>query len=246
MKYDDIFTNFGFKKVKISEKVALVKNVFDNVASSYDLMNDLMSIGTHRLWKKDLVNMIDPQKEDVILDVGGGTGDISIALAEKAKKVYCLDINEKMLAVGKEKALNNGYVSSIEFICADAQNTPIATSSIDKYTTSFCIRNVADINLALNDSYRVLKKGGKFYCLEFSKVNNELLNKLYKIWSFKVIPNIGKYVAKDKDSYQYLVESIEKFPNQEDFKAMIENAGYKDVGYKNIFDGIASIHYGEK
>lgn len=246
MKYDDIFTNFGFKKVKISEKVALVKNVFDNVASSYDLMNDLMSIGTHRLWKKDLVNMIDPQKEDVILDVGGGTGDISIALAEKAKKVYCLDINEKMLAVGKEKALNNGYVSSIEFICADAQNTPIATASIDKYTTSFCIRNVADINLALNDSYRVLKKGGKFYCLEFSKVNNELLNKLYKIWSFKVIPNIGKYVAKDKDSYQYLVESIEKFPNQEDFKAMIENAGYKNVGYKNIFDGIASIHYGEK
>jgi demethylmenaquinone methyltransferase/2-methoxy-6-polyprenyl-1,4-benzoquinol methylase len=246
MKYDDIFTNFGFKKVKISEKVELVKNVFDNVASSYDLMNDLMSLGTHRLWKKDLVNMIDPQSTDVILDVGGGTGDISIALAEKAQKVYCLDINENMLAIGKEKALNNGYVSSIEFICADAQNTPIATSSIDKYTTSFCIRNVADINLALADSYRVLKKGGKFYCLEFSKVNNEILNKLYKIWSFKVIPNIGKYVAKDKDSYQYLVESIEKFPTQEQFKTMIENAGYKNVGYKNIFDGIASIHYGEK
>ena len=243
---DNFFTNFGFKKIKINEKVKLVKEVFDSVANHYDLMNDLMSLGSHRLWKNYFINLINPQADDVIGDIGGGTGDISIGLAKKCSKIYCIDINENMLSIGKSKALDHGYTSSINFIQGDAQELPLEDSFLTKYAISFCIRNVTDINKALQESYRVLKPNGKFFCLEFSHVQNELLSSLYEFWSFHIIPQIGKYVANNQDAYQYLVESIKKFPPQDEFKAMIENAGFKNVKYKNILNGIATIHYGEK
>ena len=240
-------THFGFKNVDIAEKVKLVKNVFDSVSGKYDLMNDLMSGGTHRLWKKEFVKMLEPNCNKTLLDVGGGTADIAIDfLNHGGKKAIVLDINTNMLDYGKEKSLNHGYVSSIDFICANAEKLPIKDNIIDCYSTAFCLRNVTNIEKALAEAYRVLKVGSKFFCLEFSKVDNEVIAKLYDAWSFKVIPKIGKYVAKNEDAYTYLVESIRKFPKQEEFATLIKQAGFKNVGYKNLSVGIACIHYGEK
>ncbi len=246
-KQDKFFTDFGFKKILSEKKASLVKDVFDSVASKYDLMNDLMSLGIHRLWKKELITMLNPKQTKFLLDVGGGTADIGLAfLKNGGEKATVLDINEKMLEYGKEKALNEGYVSSIEFIHANAEKLPLDDDSFPCYSTSFCIRNVTDINQALKEAYRVLQPGGKFYCLEFSKVNQEVLAYIYKKWSFNVIPQLGKHIAKDEDSYKYLVESIEKFPSQEIFAEMIRDAGFRNVGYKNLSSGIVAIHFGSK
>lgn len=243
----DFFTNFGFKKVPFAEKSKLVKDVFDGVASQYDLMNDAMSLGIHRLWKKDLLKMINPSSVETLIDVGGGTADISLDFIKKGgKKAYVVDINHNMLKVGKEKAFNHGYVSSLDFICANAEELPFKDNSMDCYNTSFCIRNVTDIQKALDEAYRVLKKGSKFFCLEFSHVENHFVSKAYDLWSFKAIPKIGECVANNKDAYQYLVESIRNFPPQEEFASMIRKSGFKSVSYKNLNFGIACIHYAEK
>ncbi len=244
---EDFFTNFGFKKVPFKEKSKLVKDIFDGVASNYDFMNDAMSLGIHRLWKKELIKMINPQQVKTLLDVGGGTADISLDFINHGgEKAYVVDINHNMLKVGKEKSFNQGYISSLDFVCANAEELPFKDNSMNCYNTSFCIRNVTDIQKVLNEAYRVLKPGAKFFCLEFSKVENDIVSKVYDLWSFKAIPKIGEYIAKNKDAYQYLVESIRNFPPQEEFATMIRKAGFNLVGYKNLSFGISCIHYAEK
>lgn len=247
--------DFGFKKVDEKEKASLVRGVFDSVAPKYDLMNDLMSGGMHRLWKDKMINEInfsDASKNYQMLDVAGGTGDIAFRILQKARKknikteITISDINTEMLEFGKERAINNNYFSQVKFVPADGQNLPFADNSFDYYTIAFGIRNFTDIAKGLSEAYRVLKPGGKFICLEFSQVNNLILNKIYNLYSFNVIPKIGKLVAKDEASYQYLVESIKKFPNQERFKKMILDAGFKNVRYQNLSFGTVAIHVGEK
>lgn len=237
-------TNFGFKKVPISEKRNLVKNVFSEVAPVYDLMNDLMSLGIHRLWKKEFVKLILESNHNHILDVGGGTGDIAFKLKEKNTKLktYVFDINKQMILKGKERSLDLGYLNNITWILGNAENLPFKDNYFCAYTTAFCFRNLTNIAEALKEAYRVLKKGGKFYCLEFSKVENDTLAKLYKLWSFKVIPKIGQIMAKNKNAYQYLVESIDKFYAPLDYKLLIEQAGFTNVSYKSLSFGVSAIH----
>ena len=247
MENNNKFTNFGFKKVNWKDKSNLVKGVFDSVASKYDVMNDAMSLGIHRLWKKEFIKLITQTNSQTLLDVGGGTADIGINFIKNGgTKAFILDINYNMLEVGKDKSLNNGYVSSLDFICANAEHLPIKDSSIDCYATAFCFRNVTDLPLALKEAYRVLKHGSKFFCLEFSSVDNLILSKAYDFWSFNVIPKIGNVIANNSDAYEYLVQSIRKFPNQKEYASMIEQAGFQNVGFTNLTGGIATIHYGEK
>ncbi|MFL1780658.1 Bifunctional demethylmenaquinone methyltransferase/2-methoxy-6-polyprenyl-1,4-benzoquinol methylase UbiE [Candidatus Hepatincolaceae symbiont of Richtersius coronifer] len=243
----DFFTNFGFKKVNLQDKVEMVKGVFDGVASKYDLMNDLMSLGLHRIWKQRFINLINPQKDKTLIDIGGGTADIALNFVKLGgNQAYVLDINYKMLQIGREKALNSGYEQKLYFIQGDAEALPFKDNSVNICSTAFCIRNVTNINKALEEMYRVLKPGGSFFCLEFSKVNNQSLANLYDMWSFHAIPRIGKLVAKNEEAYQYLVESIRMFPSQEEFAQMIRNVGFKQVAYDNINFGVACIHYGRK
>lgn len=247
MKDDSFFTNFGFKRVRASEKVRLVRDVFDNVASKYDLMNDLMSLGIHRLWKRELLKMLRPKETKTLLDVGSGTADVALDYIEKGgEKAYVLDINFKMLQEGLNKSFNTGKTSKLAFINADAEELPFKDNTFPAYSIAFCIRNVTNIDKVLQEAYRVLQPGGKFLCLEFSRVDNEILSLIYDQWSFKVIPKLGKYVVGDEDSYKYLVESIRKFPKQDVFAEMIKVAGFNNVGYKSLTSGIVAIHYGEK
>lgn len=248
------FTDFGFKKVKLGEKAGLVKQVFDNVASKYDIMNDLMSGGVHRIWKDKMVEQINLKRgnEYKFLDVAGGTGDISFRIAKKCQKlnlkynIEVSDINEEMLEFGKKRAVDNNLFQNLNFNCANGEKLPYQDNEFDFYTIAFGIRNFTNIDKGLSEAYRVLKKGGKFICLEFSKVNNEILSKLYDLYSFNLVPKIGKLVADDEESYRYLAESIKKFPNQEAFKAMIEEAGFKDVSYQSLTFGTVAIHIGIK
>jgi demethylmenaquinone methyltransferase/2-methoxy-6-polyprenyl-1,4-benzoquinol methylase len=250
----DKFTDFGFKKVKIEEKSNLVKDVFNSVASKYDIMNDLMSGGMHRLWKNQMIQEVDvSQGNDYeFLDVAGGTGDIAFKISNKCRdlgikyKIEVSDINQEMLDVGKKRAIDENQFSNLEFKCANGEELPYKDNQFDYYTIAFGIRNFTDINKGLQEAYRVLKPGGKFICLEFSKVNNEILSKLYDLYSFNVIPKIGKLVADDEDSYQYLVESIKKFPNQETFQGMIQDAGFKKASYKSLTFGTVAVHVGSK
>jgi demethylmenaquinone methyltransferase/2-methoxy-6-polyprenyl-1,4-benzoquinol methylase len=248
------FTDFGFKKVKIGDKANLVKDVFDNVASKYDLMNDFMSAGLHRLWKDKMVEEINLKNNEKynFIDVAGGTGDISFRIAKKSLKqnaksqIEVVDINQEMLEYGKKRAIDNNLFKYLNFNCADGEKLPYKNNEFDFYTIAFGIRNFTNIDKGLEEAYRVLKKGGKFICLEFSKVNNEILSKIYDLYSFNIVPKIGKLVADDEDSYQYLVESIKKFPNQEKFKNMIEEAGFKRVSYQSLTFGTVAIHIGYK
>ena len=249
---DDEYTNFGFKKVSFESKKDLVNEVFSNVANKYDIMNDLMSLGVHRLWKNKFCDYID-KLDSNILDVAGGTGDIALKLKEKARlknlhnnHVTLCDINYEMLACARDKAIDKNFLKNIDFICGDAENLPFANDSFDYYTIAFGIRNVPKIDEALKEAYRVLKKGGKFLCLEFSKVEAEPIKQIYDFYSFNVIPKIGKITAKNEDAYKYLVESINLFPAQEEFASMIEQAGFKRVSFQNLTFGIAAIHIGHK
>ena len=242
-------TNFGFKKVLLGEKAKLVENVFSSVANKYDLMNDIMSWGIHRWWKAHLIQEIAQLKPTKIIDVGGGTGDITFGLKEKLPEAQCmvLDINHDMLVQGMEKACNKGYLSEdIHWICANAEALPFQDNYFDVYVTAFCFRNVTSISTALKEAFRVLRPGGKFYCLEFSKVQNPVFNTLYKAWSFKVIPKIGKLVPNNEGAYQYLVESIERFHSAAKFKHIISQAGFSDVTYESLTNGIVCIHKGLK
>jgi demethylmenaquinone methyltransferase/2-methoxy-6-polyprenyl-1,4-benzoquinol methylase len=241
-------THFGFKEVNANDKAPLVKAVFDNVASKYDIMNDVISMGVHRLWKDRFIKMLDPKPNSKLLDVAGGTGDIAFRYLEKAPHGYVSvsDINHAMLREGYKNAIDKNILTNIEWLCADAQNLPIPDDSYDYYTIAFGIRNVTDIPTALAEAYRVLKPGGRFLCLEFSHVENPIMAGLYNFYSFKIIPKMGKLIANDSESYQYLVESIRKFPKQEQFLKMISDAGFEQTSYTNLSSGSVAIHSGWK
>lgn len=240
---------FGYKKVKAEEKTRLVENVFDSVASKYDIMNDLMSGGIHRLWKNRFVSLMHPSASKKLLDVAGGTGDISFRYRKSAgpeSDITVFDMNAEMLAVGRNRAIDRGYLKGIEWIEGNAQSLPFEDSSFHLYSISFGLRNVAKIDDALSEAYRVLKPGGQFFCLEFSHVKNAALRKLYDAYSFKVIPKVGELVAQDRDSYQYLAESIRQFPKQEELARRMKDAGFEQVEVINLSGGIAAIHIGSK
>lgn len=241
-------TFFGFKEVEKSDKAKLVGEVFSSVASKYDVMNDAMSLGIHRLWKDRMIAELNPREGSKLLDVAGGTGDIAFRFLKKAEdsSVTICDINPDMLGEGKKRAIDKNILNGIEWVCGDAEKLPMEDSSFDYYTIAFGIRNVTNIENALAEAYRVLRPGGRFLCLEFSHVDNPILGKIYDVFSFKLIPQIGKVVAKDEDSYRYLVESIRKFPTQEAFAVMIKRAGFENVEYTDLSGGIVALHSGWK
>lgn len=242
----DKTTHFGFQDVTEEEKLDKVLGVFHNVADSYDAMNDAMSLGIHRLWKDYFVNaVLAPPSNLKLLDVAGGTGDIAFRvsnhLAPDGHVTVC-DINASMLEVGKKRL----GLNQLSWVQGDAQDLKFDDESFDAYTIAFGIRNVVDVQKALDEAYRVLKKGGRFLCLEFGRVDNPLLSTIYDKYSFDVIPPMGKVVAGDWDSYQYLVESIRQFPPQQEFADMIQSAGFSCVRYENLTFGVAAIHSGFK
>jgi demethylmenaquinone methyltransferase/2-methoxy-6-polyprenyl-1,4-benzoquinol methylase len=242
---------FGFRDVDPAEKPRLVRGVFDSVASRYDLMNDLMSGGVHRLWKDAVAARLNPQPGETIIDCAGGTGDMARRFAKMARaaqqrrggadaKVFVVDYNAEMIAAGRSK----GGEPEITWTVGDAQRLPLPDATADAYVISFGIRNVTDIAAALAEARRVLKPGGRFLCLEFSRPPAEAFRKFYDAYSFRVIPAVGGWVAKDRASYQYLVESIRRFPDQARFKGMIEQAGFSRVTYTNFTGGVAALHHG--
>ena len=244
-------SSFGFRKVREEERQKLVNRVFSSVADRYDLMNDLMSGGMHRLWKDAFINWLAPPREGegyLHLDVAGGTGDIAfrlLAASKKARSIIC-DISGEMLEVGRRRAAKKGFSDRLSFVQGNAEALPFAGDSFDAYTIAFGIRNVTHIDRALEEAFRVLRPGGRFMCLEFSQVQTPVLDRLYDLFSFHVIPEIGRITTGDRDSYQYLVESIRKFPPQEEFAAMIRKAGFSQVKYRNLTGGVAAIHSGWK
>jgi demethylmenaquinone methyltransferase/2-methoxy-6-polyprenyl-1,4-benzoquinol methylase len=243
--------SFGFKDVDASLKAGLVRGVFDRVAKNYDIMNDLMSGGVHRLWKDAVAARLNPQPGEVIIDCAGGTGDMARRFAKMARKaqerrggpdatINIVDYNAEMIMAGIER----GGEPEITWTVGDAQRLPLPDAYADAYVISFGIRNVTDIDAALREARRVLKPGGRFLCLEFSRPVTEPLAKAYDAYSFKVIPQVGEWVAKDRDAYQYLVESIRRFPDQRTFANMIEAAGFKRVTFTNFTGGVAALHQG--
>lgn len=240
---------FGTKSVTPDEKTTLVRGVFDSVADQYDIMNDLMSGGIHRTWKNHLIRRIRPKSNQAFLDVAGGTGDIAFRIRRKTSaqtKITLCDLNYDMLRVGRDRAVDKGWLNDFDWVTGNAEKLPVPDESYDVYNISFGLRNVTRIDDALKEAYRVLKPGGRFYCLEFSTVENPLLSKLYDGFSYNVIPKIGKAVANDEESYQYLVESIRKFPKQENLKARMKQAGFAKTSYENLTFGVAAIHFGIK
>lgn len=242
-------THFGFRRVPKEEKSSLVADVFHSVAPQYDLMNDLMSFGLHRLWKRFTISQAALKPGQCVLDVASGTGDLAKAFAPlvgPSGKVIMTDINDSMLAVGRNRLADAGIVGNVECIQADAENLPFADNYFDCISIAFGLRNVTHKEAALASMYRVLKPGGKLLILEFSKATSPLLAKIYDLYSFQIIPRMGELVTHDKDSYQYLVESIRMHPNQETLKAMLEQAGFEDVEYFNLNGGIVALHKGFK
>lgn len=242
-------THFGYREVPVHEKTSLVKDVFYSVAPKYDLMNDLMSFGLHRVWKRITIAEAALRPGHSVLDVASGTGDLAMAFAKivgPTGKVVMTDINENMLAVGRDRLTDEGIVGNVEYVLADAENLPFATNEFDCITIAFGLRNVTQKENALKSMFRVLKPGGKLLILEFSHPDTPLVKKLYDAYSFHIIPKIGEWVAKDKESYQYLVESIRMHPNQETLKNMMIASGFEDVEYKNLNNGIVALHKGYK
>jgi demethylmenaquinone methyltransferase/2-methoxy-6-polyprenyl-1,4-benzoquinol methylase len=244
--------SFGFQDVPADEKASKVRGVFDAVASRYDLMNDLMSAGLHRPWKDAVAARLNPRPGELILDLAGGTGDLARrfkALADKAQErnggqpaeIIVVDINGEMIAAGRERGLDG-----LGWAVGDAEALPFPDNSADGYVISYGIRNVTDIPKALREAYRVLKHGGRFYCLEFSKPTTGALEAVYDAWSFNAIPPIGKVVTGDGQPYRYLVESIRRFPDQDSFAQMIKDAGFNRVDYTNFAGGITALHGGWK
>jgi demethylmenaquinone methyltransferase/2-methoxy-6-polyprenyl-1,4-benzoquinol methylase len=238
---------FGFKNVAEDTKERLVREVFSSVARRYDLMNDLMSGGVHRLWKGVMVDWLDPQPDQNFLDVAGGTGDIAFRIASAAAarggspSIVCCDINFDMLREGIRRA-DVGRSNSVHWLCANAETLPLPPATFDAYTIGFGIRNVTHVERALVEAHRILKPGGRFLCLEFSHVEVPVLETLYNAYSFAVLPRLGRIVAGDADSYRYLAESIRRFPRQRAFARMIANAGFSRVQVRNLAGGIAALH----
>ena len=221
------------------------KEVFDKVASKYDIMNDIMSLGAHRYWKELLIDWLSPEKEMHIIDVAGGTGDVARRFLKRVKgrgKATVCDPNEFMVKEGKK---NHTFKDKIEWIVASAEDLPFKENTFDAYLVSFGIRNFSNIEKSLGEAYRVLKPGGKFYCLEFSKAENETISSVYNFYS-SIIPVMGKIIVGDEKPYEYLTKTISNFPSQENFKKIIEGTKFKDVNYRNIFNGIVSIHNATK
>lgn len=241
-------THFGFSEVNESEKAGRVQGVFSSVASKYDIMNDAMSLGIHRLWKDAMMDWLAPRPGQQLLDVAGGTGDISFRFLKRAGYGHAtvLDLTEPMLVAGRQRAEAEAMNDSLDWVVGDAMSLPFEDNSFDVYTISFGIRNVTRPQDALNEAFRVLRPGGRLMVLEFSQIPNDLMQKAYDLYSFNIIPRMGQAIANDRDSYQYLVESIRRFPDQETFLSMVRAAGFENAKYRNLSMGIACLHSGWK
>ena len=241
---DNLKTSFGKTKVSQSIKTSLVQKVFSDVAKNYDLMNDLMSLGSHRLWKKELIEIMNIQIADNIIDVGSGTGDLINLIIKKNLKndIYSVDLNNEMLKYGKARFKNR----KISFVNANAENLPFEDNYFDKYIISFCLRNVTNVKKALGEAFSVLKPGGDFYCLEFSKPESHVVDFLYKNYKKYIIPLIGEKITKNRQAYRYLEESIDQFPSQEELLTAISEIGFKETKYLNMFNGVIAVHSGFK
>lgn len=235
--------SFGFRDVLPGEKTEMVHGVFASVAGKYDLMNDLMSLGIHRLWKSAMLDWLNPQPGQTLVDVGGGTGDITFRWLERGGgPAQVIDYSPEMIGVGRDRAIDKGILDGITWTVGNAEELPLESASVDVYTSAFCLRNVARLDRALAEARRVLKPGGRFLCLEFSHLIVPALEDAYDAWSFKVLPALGERVAADRESYIYLAESIRKFPDQVTFAGMIRDAGLDQVKVRNLSAGIAALH----
>lgn len=238
--------------MSLESHTSFVKGVFSRVANRYDLMNDLMSLGTHRIWKRQFVQRVMVKPDAHYVDVSAGTGDITRLIHQKltrqglTPKITAIDPNPEMLSKGEVSLIDRGIVSGISWVEGSAEALPLEDESVDTLTISFGLRNVTDREQALREFYRVLKPGGQFLCLEFSHVRHSHLNMVYNLYNSTIIPKLGKWVGKDEAAYQYLVDSIAAFPDQETLKAMIETAGFNSVNYENLMDGVVAIHQGWK
>ena len=237
-------SNFGYSKVTTKEKTILVQKVFSDVANNYDLMNDVMSFGAHRLWKKSFIDIVNPSTGDKIIDVGSGSGDLVLEILKRDLnlKIDMIDLNKAMLLEGKKRIKND----NVNFFQQNAENLSFLDNVYDKYLISFCLRNVTDIDQSFKEAFRILKPGGQYYCLEFSRPNSFVLANIYSYYKSNIIPTFGKIFSNNRDAYNYLNESIDLFPKQDELRKRIESAGFKSVKYKNLFDGIVSIHTGYK
>ncbi len=242
-------THFGFKTVEEDKKVELVADVFHSVAAKYDVMNDVLSMGIHRVWKRFTIDCSGIRQGQKVLDLAGGTGDLTAKFSRivgKEGHVVLADINDSMLKVGRSKLRDLGIEGNVEYVQANAEELPFPDNHFDLVTIAFGLRNVTDKDMALRSIYRVLKPGGRLLVLEFSKPEYELLNKAYDFYSFNILPKMGELVAKDGDSYQYLAESIRMHPDQETLKVMMENAGFEQTSFKNLTGGVVALHKGYK
>ena len=246
---DDAFTHFGFSKVKREQKASKVADVFHSVAARYDIMNDVMSGGIHRIWKAFTIESSGVREGDQVLDIAGGTGDLSAKFSKivgEEGRVILSDINESMLRVGRDKMIDLGHADNMAFVQADAQTLPFPDNSFDCISIAFGLRNVTDKDQALASMHRILKPGGRLLILEFSKPKNALLEKAYDEYSFRLLPLMGKVIADDEDSYRYLAESIRMHPDQETLKNMVEQAGFESCEFKNFTGGIVALHSATK
>ncbi|MGQ0675872.1 MAG: class I SAM-dependent methyltransferase [Rhodospirillales bacterium] len=238
---------FGFRDVAQSDKPGLVRGVFGGVARRYDLMNDLMSGGVHRLWKRAMIDELDPRKGWTLVDLAGGTGDIAFAFLERVqgdgRAVVC-DLTPDMIAVGRDRALDRAILKGVDGVAGAAENIPLAGRSADAVTIAFGLRNTTDMDAALAEAHRVLKPGGKFLCLEFSRCTVPGIDRLYQLYSFHVLPRLGRAVTGEEDAYRYLVESIRRFPPQQELAKRLVGVGFARVGWRNLSGGIAALHWG--
>lgn len=244
----DKTTHFGAQTIPEDEKAGKVRNLFTDVANKYDIMNDVMSMGIHRIWKEAMMDWLAPRPGQKLLDVAGGTGDVSFKFLKRAGHGHATvcDLTEGMLIEGRKRAEAEAMQDSLDWVVGDAMDLPFESNSFDVYTISFGIRNVTRPQEALNEAYRVLKPGGRLMVLEFSQLPNPMMQKAYDLYSFNVIPRMGQMIANDRDSYQYLVESIRNFPDQETFLGMVRAAGFENAKYRNLTMGIAALHSGWK
>ncbi|MEO0748074.1 MAG: bifunctional demethylmenaquinone methyltransferase/2-methoxy-6-polyprenyl-1,4-benzoquinol methylase UbiE [Pseudomonadota bacterium] len=241
-------THFGFEDIPEDQKAGRVRGVFGSVASKYDIMNDVMSVGIHRLWKDAMMDWLAPRPGQRLLDVAGGTGDIAFRFLKRAGEGHAtvLDLTEEMLIEGRQRAEAEDMGESLSWLVGDAMALPFKNNTFDVYTISFGIRNVTRPQDALHEAFRVLKPGGRLMVLEFSQIPNDMLQKAYDLYSFNIIPRMGQAIAGDRESYQYLVESIRKFPDQETFLGMVRDAGFDNAKFRNLSLGIACLHSGWK
>jgi demethylmenaquinone methyltransferase/2-methoxy-6-polyprenyl-1,4-benzoquinol methylase len=245
---NDGTTHFGAQTVREDEKAGMVRSLFSDVANKYDVMNDVMSVGIHRIWKEAMMDWLAPRAGQKLLDVAGGTGDVSFICLPRAGSGHApvCALTEGMLIEGRTRAEADQMASSLDWVVGDAMSLPFEDNTFDVYTISFGIRNVTRPQEALNEAYRVLRPGGRLMVLEFSQLPNPMMQKAYDLYSFNVIPQMGKMIANDRDSYQYLVESIRNFPNQETFLDMVKAAGFENAKYRNLTMGVAALHSGWK